>query len=179
MSRIGSKPVPLPEGVKLDINETRLSVKGPKGELAMDMVPSIGVAVEDSRAVVTRASDEKQDRAYHGMVRALLNNMVVGVSKGFQKDLEIVGIGWRCQMQGKKLVLNLGYSHPIEFEPPQGVEITTDGPTKISVKGIDKQAVGQVAALIRGFRPPEPYKGKGVRYAGETILRKAGKAGAK
>lgn len=179
MSRIGSKPVPLPEGVKLDITETRLNVKGPKGELSMDMVPAIGVAVEDSRAVVTRASDEKQDRAYHGMVRALLNNMVVGVSTGFQKDLEIVGIGWRCQMQGKKLVLNLGYSHPIEFEAPQGVEITTDGPTKISIKGIDKQAVGQVAAVIRGFRPPEPYKGKGVRYAGETILRKAGKAGAK
>ncbi len=179
MSRIGSRPVPLPEGVKVDVSETMLSVKGPKGELSMETVPSIEVAVEEGRIVVTRNSEEKRDRAFHGMVRALLNNMVVGVSKGFQKDLEIVGVGWRCQMQGNKLVLNLGYSHPVEYVPPQGVEITTDGPTKISVKGIDKQAVGQVAALIRGFRPPEPYKGKGVRYAGETIIRKAGKAGAK
>lgn len=179
MSRIGSKPVLLPEGVKVDIKDQALSVKGPKGELSLDVVPSIGVAVEDGKVVVTRSTEEKQDRAFHGMVRALVNNMVVGVSKGFQKDLEIVGIGWRCQMQGKKLVLNLGYSHPIEYEAPKGVEISTDGPTKISVKGIDKQAVGQVAALIRGFRPPEPYKGKGVRYAGETIIRKAGKAGAK
>lgn len=161
------------------MNGQALSVKGPKGELSLEVVPSIGVAVEDGKIVVTRASEEKQDRAFHGMVRALVNNMVTGVNTGFQKDLEIVGIGWRCQMQGKKLVLNLGFSHPIEYEAPTGVEITTDGPTKISVKGIDKQAVGQVAALIRGFRPPEPYKGKGVRYVGETIIRKAGKAGAK
>lgn len=179
MSRIGCKPVPLPEGVKVDIKDQALKVKGPKGELAFDVVPSIAVDVQDGKIVVNRSTDEKQDRAFHGMVRSIVNNMVIGVSQGFQKNLEIVGIGWRCQMQGKKLVLNLGYSHPIEYEAPQGVEITTDGPTKIAVKGIDKQAVGQVAALIRGFRPPEPYKGKGVRYSGETIIRKAGKAGAK
>jgi large subunit ribosomal protein L6 len=145
----------------------------------MDLVPGVDVQVEDGKVVVKRETDDKKMRAFHGMTRALLNNLVEGVSKGFEKQLEIVGIGWRAQMQGKNLVLNVGYSHPVEYVAPEGIEIATDGPAKIIVRGIDKQKVGQVAAEIRGVRPPEPYKGKGIRYVGEHIIRKAGKAGAK
>ena len=134
---------------------------------------------EYSQVVISRADDEKQTRAFHGLVRALLANMVAGVTTGFEKKLEIVGVGYRAQMQGKKLILNLGYSNPVEYEAPNGIELSTDGPNKVSVKGIDKQSVGQVAAIIRGFRPPEPYLGKGVKYANEFIIRKAGKTGAK
>lgn len=178
MSRIGRKPISLPDGVTVTEESGRIRVKGPKGELSMDLVPGIEVEMKDQTVTVTRNGEDKKTRAFHGMTRALVNNLVVGVSQGFEKKLEIVGVGWRAQMQGKTLVLNLGYSNPVQFEPPEGVEISTDGPTKISVKGIDKQAVGQAAAEIRGFRPPEPYKGKGIRYADEYVIRKAGKAGA-
>lgn len=178
MSRIGRKPISLPDGVTVAEESGTIRVKGPKGELSMDLVPGVKVDVNGQAVSVTRTSEDKRTRAFHGMTRALVNNLVVGVSQGFEKRLEIVGVGWRAQMQGKTLVLNLGYSNPVQYEPPEGVEITIDGPTKISVKGIDKQAVGQTAAEIRGFRPPEPYKGKGIRYADEYVIRKAGKAGA-
>lgn len=145
----------------------------------MQLVEGITVALEEGQVVISRADDEKQTRAFHGLVRALLANMVAGVTTGFEKKLEIVGVGYRAQMQGKKLILNLGYSNPVEYEAPNGIELSTDGPNKVSVKGIDKQSVGQVAAIIRGFRPPEPYLGKGVKYANEFIIRKAGKTGAK
>ena len=178
MSRIGRKLIDMPTGVTLSVDDGKVMVKGPKGDLSVDLVPGIDISVEDNAIKVTRQSDDKKTRAFHGMIRALVNNLVVGVSQGFERNLEIVGIGWRAQMQGKTLVMNLGFSHPVEFDPPEGIEISTDGPAKIAVKGIDKQAVGQTAAIIRGFRPPEPYKGKGIRYVGEHIIRKAGKAGA-
>ena len=178
MSRIGRKPITLPEGVTMTEDSGTLNVKGPKGELSMDLVPGVKVNIEGQKVTVERMSEDKKTRAFHGMTRALVNNLVLGVSQGFEKKLEIVGVGWRAQVQGKTLVLNLGYSNPVQYEPPEGIEISTDGPTKISVRGIDKQVVGQVAAEIRGFRPPEPYKGKGIRYSDEQVLRKAGKAGA-
>jgi large subunit ribosomal protein L6 len=178
VSRIGRKLIDIPPGVTLSIDDEKVKVKGPKGELSVNLVPGIDVSVEDNAVKVTRQGDDKKTRAYHGMMRALVNNLVQGVSTGFERRLEIIGIGWRAQMQGNTLVMNLGFSHPVEYDPPKGVEITTVGPTKITVKGIDKQAVGQTAAVIRGFRPPEPYKGKGIRYVGEHVIRKAGKAGA-
>lgn len=178
MSRIGRKAVPLPKGTSVTIKDNTIMAKGPKGELSTPAVPGINLEVTETEVKFTRDNDEKKTKAFHGMVRALVNNMVTGVSSGFERNLQIVGVGYRAQVQGKKLVLNLGYSNPIEFAMPEGIEIATDGPTKISVKGIDRQKVGQVAAVIRGFRPPEPYKGKGVRYEGEQIIRKAGKAGA-
>ncbi len=178
MSRIGRKPISLSKGATLTLIDGKVVVKGPKGELSTPLVSGINVQVEDSQVIVSRENDQKQTRAFHGMMRALISNMVTGVSSGFERQLEIVGVGYRAQVQGTKLVLNLGYSNPVEFDPPEGIEIETDGPTKIKVKGIDKQQVGQVSAVIRGFRPPEPYKGKGIRYAGEHIIRKAGKAGA-
>ncbi len=179
MSRIGRKPIQVPSGTTIALEGGAVVVKGPKGRLETPMVPGIDVAVEGANIVVTRQNEQKQTKAFHGMIRALVANMVTGVSAGFKKDLEIVGVGYRAQMQGKKLILNLGYSNPVEFEAPEGIELALDGPTKLSVKGIDKQAVGQVSAIIRGFRPPEPYQGKGIRYAGEHIIRKAGKTGAK
>ncbi len=179
MSRIGRKPIALPKGATVSLKDNGIFVKGPKGELSMQLVEGITVALEEGQVVISRADDEKQTRAFHGLVRALLANMVAGVTTGFEKKLEIVGVGYRAQMQGKKLILNLGYSNPIEYEAPNGVELSTDGPNKVTVKGIDKQSVGQVAAIIRGFRPPEPYLGKGVKYANEFIIRKAGKTGAK
>lgn len=179
MSRIGRKPIAVPSGTTVALEGEAVVVKGPKGRLETPMVPGIDVSVEGGNVVVTRQNDQKQTRAFHGLIRALVANMVTGVSTGFKKDLEIVGVGYRAQMQGKKLILNLGYSNPVEFEAPEGVEIAAEGPTKLSVKGIDKQVVGQISAIIRGFRPPEPYQGKGIRYAGEHIIRKAGKTGAK
>ncbi len=179
MSRIGRKHIPVPSGTNVALEDGAVVVKGPKGRLQTPMVPGIDVSVEAAAVVVTRQNDQKQTKAFHGMIRALVANMVTGVSTGFKKDLEIVGVGYRAQMQGKKLILNLGYSNPVEYEAPEGIELALDGPTKLSVKGIDKQVVGQVSAVIRGFRPPEPYQGKGIRYAGEHIIRKAGKTGAK
>lgn len=179
MSRIGRKPIALPNGVEAKINGKHVAIKGTKGTLEMDVVEHIDVVVEDNNIVVSRENDIKSVRAAHGMTRAILNNMVVGVEKGFEKVLEITGVGYRAQLQGKKLVLSLGFSHPVEVDPPAGIEFVCESPIKIVVRGIDKQLVGQVASNIRGYRPPEPYKGKGIRYAGEYIIRKAGKTGAK
>lgn len=179
MSRIGRKPIPLIAGTTLSVDNGVVKVKGPKGELSTPTVPGVDVIIQDGNIIVSRQNEEKQTRSWHGMMRALIANMITGVTAGFKKDLEIIGVGYRAQMQGSKLVLNLGYSNPVEYEAPAGVEVAVDGPTKLSVKGIDKQAVGQAAAIIRGFRSPEPYQGKGIRYAGEHVIRKAGKTGAK
>lgn len=179
MSRIGRKPIPLPKGVEIKTEGNNIQVKGPKGTLTMDIMPLITVTVEDGQVIVARQSDVKPVRAAHGMTRAMIANMITGVNTGFEKVLEIVGVGYRAQLQGKNLVLSLGFSHPVEVVPPAGIEFTAESPIKISVRGIDRQLVGQVAANIRGYRPPEPYKGKGIRYAGEYVIRKAGKAGAK
>lgn len=178
MSRIGRKPVPVAKGVKIEKSGETLKVKGPKGELTTLVPSSIGVEVKDSELFVTRSSDEKSQRALHGTWRALINNLVKGVSEGFLRKLEIVGVGYKAEMKGKKLQLNLGYSHPILFIPPDAVKIEVPIPTNILISGIDKQLVGQVASKIRSFRPPEPYKGKGVKYEGEYIRRKAGKTAA-
>ncbi|MDR1651843.1 MAG: 50S ribosomal protein L6 [Synergistaceae bacterium] len=179
MSRIGRKPIAIPEGVDVKIESREVTVKGAKGTLKFGILPVIGVAVEDGKITVTRADEEKSSRAAHGMTRAILNNMITGVSRGFEKNLEIIGVGYRAQMQGRNLVMSLGFSHPVEVTPPDGIELAVDGPTKVAVRGIDKQLVGQVAADIRAYRPPEPYKGKGIRYSGEYVIRKAGKAGGK
>lgn len=179
MSRIGRKAVALPKGAAVSISGSEIVVKGPKGELRTPLMPGISVDVEGDQVKVSRANDEKQTCAWHGMTRALIANMVTGVTSGFQKTMEIVGVGWRAQLQGKKLVMNLGFSHPVEFTPPEGVEITVENPIKFIVKGIDKELVGQTCALIRQYRPPEPYHGKGIRFENEYIARKAGKTGAK
>ena len=179
MSRIGRKPISLPKGVEIKIDGSLISVKGSKGTLEMQVMPQINVSQEDANLIVTRQSEIKTVRAAHGMTRAILNNMVTGVNSGVEKVLEIVGVGYRAQMQGKNLVLSLGFSHPVELVPPEGIEFACESPIKIVVRGIDRQVVGQVAANIRGYRPPEPYKGKGIRYSGEYVIRKAGKAGAK
>ncbi len=179
MSRIGRKPIALPQGVTVEIKEGLIVVKGAKEQLSTPMMNHISVKVQDGQVQVSRDNDEKATRAAHGMIRAMINNMVTGVTTGYTRELEIIGVGYRAQMQGSKLVLNLGYSHPIEVDPPKGISFACDGPNNIAVKGADKQAVGQCAAIIRGYRPPEPYKGKGIRYKGEHIIRKAGKSGTK
>ena len=178
MSRIGRKPIEIPPGVEVAVESTTVNVKGPGGALSLDILPGISVIVEDGCIVVERESDQKEHRALHGMTRSLLVNMVEGVSKGFEKKLELAGVGYRAQMQGPKLVLSVGYSHPVEIEPPAGIEIEVPAPNRIIIKGADKQAVGNLAANIRAVRPPEPYKGKGIKYENEVIRRKAGKAGA-
>ncbi|GEN88600.1 50S ribosomal protein L6 [Oceanobacillus sp. FSL W8-0428] len=175
MSRVGLKPVEIPEGVELKFNGTTLTVKGPKGELTRDFHPDIKINVEGNILTVARPSDHKDHRALHGTTRSLINNMVVGVSKGFEKSLEINGVGYRAQKQGNKTVVNAGYSHPVELEPIDGIEIEVPKNTQIIVKGIDKELVGAVAANIRAIRPPEPYKGKGIKYADEYVRRKEGK----
>jgi large subunit ribosomal protein L6 len=178
MSRIGKQPIDLPKGVEITVDGDRVRVKGPKGELERRVRPEVGVTVEDGHVQVTRRSDSKQHRAYHGLTRALLANMVEGVSNGYRRTLEIVGVGYRADKRGKKLVLNVGYSHEVEYPEPDGITLTTPSQTQIVVEGIDKQQVGQVAAELRAVRPPEPYKGKGIRYQGEQVRRKAGKTGA-
>ncbi len=175
MSRIGKKPVPLTQGVEARLDEATLHVKGPKGSLTLDVNPEMVVSIENGEIVVTRPSDSPKHKALHGLTRSLIANMVEGVSQGFTRELEIVGVGYRAEKKGPGLTLHLGFSHTIEYPAPEGIELETPSQTKIVVKGTDKQQVGQVAAEIRGFRPPEPYKGKGVRYAGEQIRRKAGK----
>ncbi|HHT86119.1 MAG TPA: 50S ribosomal protein L6 [Clostridiales bacterium] len=176
MSRIGKLPITIPGGVTITVSDDRtVTVKGPKGELSEKISPLIGLEIDNGVVRVTRSSDDKQHRSLHGLSRTLINNMVVGVTQGFQKDLEIVGTGYRAQLQGTKLVLNLGYSHPVEFDPPKGIQFEVPAPNKISVKGINKQQVGQIAADIRAKREPEPYKGKGIRYANENVRRKEGK----
>ena len=178
MSRVGKQPIPVTQGVKVQIDGGTVTVTGPKGTLAREVVnPNISVVQEDGRLVVTRANDEKEQRSMHGLYRTLLSNMVTGVSTGFTKTLEIQGVGYRVQKQGNNLLLNLGFSHPVEVLPPPGVEFAVEGNNRVLVTGIDKELVGQVSANIRKIRPPEPYKGKGIRYQGEVVRRKAGKAG--
>ena len=179
MSRIGKKPIPVPKGVTVEIDGKTVKVKGPKGELDRTFRPEVAIEMNDGEIVVTRASDSKKDRAFHGLTRALLANMVTGVTDGYRKSLEIVGVGYRAEKKGRELVLSVGYSHQVQYPEPTGIDIATPTPTTVEVTGVDKQRVGQVAAEIRGFRPPEPYKGKGIRYKGEQVRRKAGKAGAK
>ena len=177
MSRIGRKPIPVPGGVSVTIDGTNVKVKGPKGELERQFRPELSIEQEDGQLVVKRPSDSKEHRALHGLTRALLANMVSGVADGFRKTLEIQGTGYRAELRGQNLVLNVGYSHPVEMHPLEGVAFEVETPTRVHVVGIDKQVVGQQAALIRKQRPPEPYRGKGIRYAGEVVRRKAGKSG--
>ena len=178
MSRLGRKPVALPSGVTVEVKNEMLHVTGSKGTLTFGVLPDITIAVEGSTVTVGRKNDEKKTRAAHGLTRALLQNMTVGVSQGFSKKLEIIGVGYKVQVQGKSLVLQLGYSHPVNFTLPAGIEAALDEKNKnlLTIRGIDKQLVGQVAAELRGLRPPEPYKGKGIRYVDEYVRRKAGKA---
>lgn len=179
MSRIGKQPVPVPGGVTVELKGSTVRVKGPKGELEREFRPEMTIEMNDGTLHVKRASDSKKDRALHGLTRALLANMVTGVSAGYTRALEIVGVGYRAEKKGNTLVLNVGYSHQVQYPEPTGIRITTPSPTTIVVEGADKEKVGQVAAEIRAVRPPEPYKGKGIRYQGEQVRRKAGKAGAK
>jgi len=178
MSRIGRMPVEVPKGVDVEIDGSLIRVKGPRGELKRSFPESMKILLENSVIKVERPNDESQHRALHGMTRALISNMVVGVSTGFERLLEVNGVGYRAEMEGKNLVLFVGYSHPVRVEPPQGISFEVDGRTRqIKVMGYDKEMVGQVAANIRKVRPPEPYKGKGIKYLEEKIRRKAGKAG--
>jgi len=179
MSRVGRMPIEIPAGVTVSQNENTLTVKGAKGELTRTFHPDINIAVEENVITVTRPSDGKEHRSLHGLTRALVANMVTGVHEGFTKTLEITGVGYRAAKQGNKLALTLGFSHPVEMEAPAGITIDVPAPNKIVVSGADKEVVGAVAADIRKWRKPEPYKGKGIRYEGEVVRRKAGKAGAK
>ena len=177
MSRIGNKIVVLPAGVEINHAGNDITVKGPKGELKRTFSSDIKMNIEGNEVTFTRPNDSKEMKTIHGTTRANFNNMVVGVSEGFQKALELIGVGYRAQLQGKKLVLNVGYSHPVEIEAPAGIEIEGPSNTSVIIKGSDKEVVGELAANIRGVRPPEPYKGKGIRYVGEFVRRKEGKTG--
>jgi large subunit ribosomal protein L6 len=177
MSRIGRQPITIPSGVDVAVEGSHIRVKGPRGELERDLVPDLRVVTEDGQVRVERPNEEKRVRELHGLTRTLVNNMVIGVTEGYRKSLEISGVGYRAQLVGRKLQLNLGYSHPVEIEPPEGISFEVENPTRLAVVGIDKELVGHVAARVRATRKPEPYKGKGVRYAGEVVRRKAGKAG--
>ena len=180
MSRIGKAPIALPSGVEISVTGNNVTVKGPKGSLTRELVGGITVRTEDNAVLVERPNDERQSRSLHGLSRALVNNMVVGVTQGFAKELDIVGVGYRAELKGPSaLRLNLGFSHPVDVAAPEGITFEVPVQTRVIVKGIDKETVGQVAANIRSIRKPEPYKGKGVRYLDERILRKAGKAGKK
>ncbi|MDP6979829.1 MAG: 50S ribosomal protein L6 [Myxococcota bacterium] len=178
MSRIGNAIITVPSGVEVKINGATISVKGPKGELSGTFPEIITSDLTDGVLKFSRPDESRETRALHGLVRALVNNMVVGVTDGFSKELEIQGVGYRADMKGKKLNLALGFSHPVEIDVPEGLKVSVDGTTNVKIEGIDKQLVGQFAADIRSIRPPEPYKGKGIRYAGEHVRRKVGKAGA-
>jgi large subunit ribosomal protein L6 len=175
MSRIGRKPVPVPEAVTVELGSGRVAVKGPKGELAQSLSPEMTIEQGEGVVTVQRPTDRAEHRALHGLTRSLIANMIEGVTEGFEKQLEIQGVGYRAQLKGGKLELALGYSHPVSIEPPEGIEFEVPQPTAIIVRGIDKQLVGQVAADIRKRRPPEPYKGKGIRYRDEHVARKVGK----
>ena len=178
MSRIGRRPIAIPANVDVQVVDGNgVRVKGPRGELTATFSPDMRIAREDGNLVVERPDNEGEHRSLHGLTRTLINNMVVGVTEGYRKDLEIQGVGYRAAMDGKVLVLTVGYSHPVRMNPPEGITYAVDGPTRISVQGIDKQLVGEEAARIRRVRPPEPYKGKGIRYANERVRRKAGKTG--
>lgn len=177
MSRIGKLPVEIPAGVTVEKNGHTVTVKGPKGELTRELSENIQFEIEESQIVFTRPTDSKENRSLHGTTRSVVNNMVVGVSEGFKKELELIGVGYRAQMQGSKLVLSVGLSHPVEFEESEGVSLEVPANTKIIIQGFDKEKVGELAANIRAVRPPEPYKGKGIRYVDEMVRRKEGKTG--
>jgi large subunit ribosomal protein L6 len=177
MSRIGKAPIKVPPGVVVDIKKNRVVVTGPKGELSRSLDRDMKIKLDDNTLTVSRPSDARQHRSRHGLTRTLLANMVTGVSQGFEKELEVVGVGYRAEKSGDKLVLRVGYSHLVEMTPPAGISIDVEGTNKIKVKGIDKEAVGQMAAGIRAVRPPDAYKGKGIRYAGEVVRLKPGKTG--
>jgi large subunit ribosomal protein L6 len=177
MSRIGKLPVTVPSGVDVTLGDSVVVVKGPKGQLSQHVLPVVTITLEDGVIVVARKSDDKPGRSAHGLTRTLISNMIDGVTKGFRKSLELQGVGYRVNKAGTDLNFSLGYSHPVTFSPPEGIAFTVEGTNKIHVEGIDKQRVGQVAAEIRNLRPPEPYKGKGIRYEGETVRKKLGKAG--
>jgi large subunit ribosomal protein L6 len=177
MSRIGRLPITVPSGVDVTIDGRTVTVKGPKGSLSRSLHPDMSISREDASLVVTRPTEQKAHKQLHGLTRTLVNNMVVGVTDGYRKGLEITGVGYRAALSGRKLQLNLGYSHQVEIDPPEGITFELENPTRLAVVGIDKELVGQIAAKVRSSRKPEPYKGKGVRYAGEYIRRKAGKAG--
>ncbi len=179
MSRIGKLPIPVPANVQISLDGTLLTVKGPKGELNRNFHEKMSVELKDQTLVVSRDSDSKESRSLHGLTRALLNNMVVGVTTGYVKKLNIVGVGYKAEMKGKNLLLTVGYSHPILIAVPDEIKISTPSPTEIVVEGIDKELVGKVAAKIRSYRKPEPYKGKGIKYEGEYVRRKAGKTAGK
>ena len=179
MSRIGKKPIALPQGVAININGSELTVKGPKGELTSRFHPDMEIKQEDGNLVVGRPTEQRKHRALHGLTRTLVQNMVEGVSKGFSKNLEIQGVGYKAEAKPYGVNLIVGYSHPVKYEAPKGIKITVDNNTMVKIEGADKELVGQVAAELRSVRPPEPYKGKGIRYVGEHVRRKAGKTGAK
>lgn len=179
MSRIGKQPIPIPKQVTITLNGQHIAVKGPKGELARELPPEVEVIQEDDTLLVNRRDDSRPARQRHGLCRTLVANMVEGVSQGFQKRLEIQGVGYRAQVQGQNLILNVGYSKPVTIEPPAGVQMAVENNTNIIISGINKEVVGNTAAQVRSVRPPEPYKGKGIRYAGEAVRRKVGKAGKK
>ena len=179
MSRIGNKPITIPEGVEVTLNDKNITVKGPKGTLSKEIHKNVDVKVEGNIITVTRIDNEPANRSLHGLTRSLINNMVIGVKDEFKRELEINGVGYRAQKQGNKLVMNLGYSHPVEMEAPAGITFDVPNPNSITVRGIDKELVGQTAAVIRTKRPPEVYRGKGIKYAEEVIRRKEGKAGKK
>lgn len=176
MSRVGKEPIEIPQGVEVDIERNTIQVKGPKGVLRQEIHPSMGVSLNEGTMVVTRPSESSLHKSLHGLTRTLLANVIRGVTEGFEKRLEISGVGYRAELQGKAVVLQLGFSHPVVFRPPEGVTITIEKGTRLTVSGIDKQLVGQVAAKIRSFRPPDPYKEKGIKYEGEYVRRKAGKS---
>jgi len=177
MSRVGKLPIPLPKGVDVRAEGSHVTVKGPKGQLERDISPEMTLAQTDGIITIARPTDQPRHRAIHGLTRSLVANMVAGVSEGFSKTLEMQGVGYRASMQGKDLVLAIGFSHPVTVNPPPNIEFEVEGTTRIIIRGINKEQVGQVAADVRKIRPPEPYKGKGIRYAGEYVRRKAGKAG--
>ncbi|MEK6681035.1 MAG: 50S ribosomal protein L6 [Nitrospirota bacterium] len=177
MSRVGRKPIPIPSGIDVKVEKNSVSIKGPKGQLKQDFHPRIGINVDAGNILVSRSSDDKLDRSLHGLTRSIISNMITGVTKGYEKALEISGVGYRAQVQGRSLMLTLGFSHPVEFKLPEGIDAAVDKQTNITIKGIDKYLVGQVAANIRGLKPPEPYKGKGIKYSDEVVRRKEGKAG--
>ncbi|MBC6435926.1 50S ribosomal protein L6 [Nostoc sp. HG1] len=179
MSRIGKRPIPVPSKVTVTINGQHVAVKGPKGELSRTLPPEVEVVQEGDTVLVNRRNESRPARQRHGLCRTLIANMVEGVSQGFQKRLEIQGVGYRALVQGRNLVLNVGYSNPVQIEPPDGIQVAVENNTNVIVSGIDKEIVGNTTARIRAVRPPEPYKGKGIRYAGEVVRRKAGKAGKK
>jgi len=178
MSRVGKKPIPVPKDVKVQVKDSQVEIQGPKGKLVTPVPPGISFAVEDGELVCRRSNDERQQRAFHGLARALAGNAIKGVTEGFRKELDIVGVGYKAAVDGNKVVLSLGYSHPVVYPIPDGIKVAVEKQTRITVSGIDRQQVGQAAAEIRGLRRPDPYKQKGIRYVGEVLKKKAGKAGA-